>query len=159
MALGGLRGASEGSDQGEGNGLNLGQIWKPRPLSWEPPKHPGIDDLDRHLRARGRLSLLVAELTRRYHREFPAYKYKLSAADSHREMAALLRQFGGLPATAEFLNEVPAAVLEEAVEAFGAYFGLGQGASGHPAGATSTPSAELDPPPSQRRKDVEAAPW
>jgi len=158
MALGGLSGASEGECQGEGSGRNVGQIWKPRPLSWEPPKRTGIDDLDRHLRARGRLSALVDELTRRYRREFHAYKYKLSAADSHREMAALLRQFGGLPATVEYLNEVPAAILEEAVEAFATYFGLGQGASGHPAGTSISRTAELDPPPSQRR-EPEAAPW
>lgn len=133
-------------------------IFRPRPLAWERKPYTGIDDLDRHLRARARFAGLVRELSRRYRKEFPARKYEPSAEGCDREKLALLCQYGGLPPDTEYLNEVPAAILEEAVQAFADYFGLDDGAGGVPAGARVGPAAELDPPPS-RRNALEAPPW
>lgn len=135
------------------------QVHKPAPLAIpaRPWQEEGkIDDLDRHLGARARLHRLVAALCRKYRMEFPAYRYKAATADSHREVANLLRDYGGLPETGGNLNGVPADVLEKAVEAFAAYFGLGVG-DDRPSGATAPVAAHLDPAP---RKRVDAGvPW
>ncbi|HEY6009491.1 MAG TPA: hypothetical protein VIU40_14285 [Geobacteraceae bacterium] len=97
----------------------------------------------------------MATLTRRYRREFPAYKYAVTTEGSHREMARLLEQYGGLPQGTESLNGVPAEVLEKAVGAFVAYFGLTEGVVGNLRRSGSIP-AEADPKP--RTLDMEV-PW
>lgn len=97
----------------------------------------------------------VSALTRRYRREFPAHRYAVTTEGSHREVARLLEQYGGLPRGTDTLNGVPAEMLEKAVGAFTAYFGLEGGASGHLPGSGSIP-ATADPPP--RILDMEV-PW
>lgn len=132
-------------------------IYRPEPLSWpERAVHDtSIDDLDRHLAARGRLNRLVGDLCRKYRREFPAYKYAVTTEGSHREVAALLSLYGGLPEGSR-LNDAPAEVLEKAVEAFAAYFGL-EG-DDRPSGRPALLATQLDPAP-RTRKEPEAAPW
>ena len=136
----------------------LGQAWKPERLSWEPrePNDTAIDDLGRHLAARVRLSGYVRELCAKQRWAFKAVSYAATTKDSHRRVAALLVEYGGLPQGTEYLNAVPAAVLEVAVEQFATYFGLQAGESGKLAGTGFGPS-ELAPTP--RFRVTEDAPW
>lgn len=160
-------GVSEGAEPSRtlaGRKPVLGQIWKPEPLLCEGGHGSGGDAVEywrRHGAARDRFDRLVAALCARRRFGFSSWGLSRASERGYAARMALLHEYGGLPKHLDGLSQVPAPVLERAVESLASYFGL-EGASGTLRGAGTVP-AEVDPKPRapirRKRLEPEGAPW